>query len=91
MAHELVLDAAVRNWVLIPLTLSVVLMMVLRQYITKARSNLLLSAAHNGCLEPSARGYFLPWVIVLSHPTCSQWSIVVPWAFHVMPDDGGQL
>lgn len=33
--HELVLDQAVRDWVLIPLTLSVVLMMVLRQYITK--------------------------------------------------------
>ena len=33
--HELVLDQAVRDWVLIPLTLSVVLMMVLRQYISK--------------------------------------------------------
>lgn len=32
--HELVLDQAVRDWVLVPLTLSVVLMMVLRQYIT---------------------------------------------------------
>lgn len=29
------LCAAVRDWVLVPLTLSVVLMMVLRQYITK--------------------------------------------------------
>lgn len=28
-------SAAVRDWVLVPLTLSVVLMMVLRQYITK--------------------------------------------------------
>jgi hypothetical protein len=28
-------NAAVRDWVLVPLTLSVVLMMVLRQYITK--------------------------------------------------------
>lgn len=35
--HELVLDQAVRDWVLIPLTLSVVLMMVLRQYISKVR------------------------------------------------------
>lgn len=33
--HALALDAAVRDWVLVPLTLTVVLMMVLRQYITK--------------------------------------------------------
>lgn len=33
--HDLVLDRAVRDWVLLPLTLSVVLMMVLRQYIAK--------------------------------------------------------
>ena len=33
--HELVLDQEVRDWVLIPLTLSIVLMMVLRQYITQ--------------------------------------------------------
>ena len=36
--QDLVLDAAVRDWVLLPLTLSVVLMMVLRQYMTKVCS-----------------------------------------------------
>ena len=35
--QDLVLDAAVRDWVLLPLTLSVVLMMVLRQYMSKVR------------------------------------------------------
>jgi len=34
---DLVLDSAVRDWVLLPLTLSVALMMVLRQYMSKAR------------------------------------------------------
>lgn len=33
--QDLVLDSAVRDWVLLPLTLSVLLMMVLRQYMTK--------------------------------------------------------
>ena len=34
---DLVLDSAVRDWVLLPLTLSVALMMVLRQYMSKVR------------------------------------------------------
>ena len=38
---NLVLDAAVRDWVLLPLTLSVLLMMVLRQYMTKVHSRAL--------------------------------------------------
>lgn len=36
VASELVLDRQVRDWVLLPLTFSVVLMMLLRQYATKA-------------------------------------------------------
>ncbi len=34
---DLVLDRDVRDWVLIPLTFSVILMMLLRQYATQAR------------------------------------------------------
>jgi hypothetical protein len=36
MTESLVLDRDVRDWVLIPLTFSVILMMLLRQYATKA-------------------------------------------------------
>mgnify|MGYP007061241406 CR=1 FL=1 len=42
----LVLDRDVRDWVLIPLTFSVILMMLLRQYATQARRG---SAA--GCTQ----------------------------------------
>lgn len=34
MAADLVIDAEVRNWVLIPLTVTVMLLMLLRQYMS---------------------------------------------------------
>ena len=77
MAHELVLDAAVRNWVLIPLTLSVVLMMVLRQYITKVRSSPLLSAEHNVCSDLLRHVTCLSSGIALSRPACCQRRFII--------------
>jgi len=37
MSHDIVLDRDVRDWVLVPLTASIFLMMLIRQYATQAR------------------------------------------------------
>lgn len=38
MSHDIVLDRDVRDWVLVPLTASIFLMMLIRQYATQASS-----------------------------------------------------
>jgi hypothetical protein len=40
MSHDIVLDRDVRDWVLVPLTASIFLMMLIRQYATQARCRL---------------------------------------------------
>ena len=40
-ASDLVLDRDVRDWVLIPVTVAIFLMMLIRQYISQVRSRLL--------------------------------------------------
>ncbi len=37
MGDQIVLDRDVRDWVLVPLTMSIVLMMLIRQYATQVR------------------------------------------------------
>ncbi len=36
-SEDLVLDRKVRDWVVVPLTLCILLMMLLRQYVSKVR------------------------------------------------------
>lgn len=38
-SEDLVLDRKVRDWVVVPLTLCILLMMLLRQYVAKVRAN----------------------------------------------------
>lgn len=43
MGEQIVLDRDVRDWVLVPLTMSIVLMMLIRQYATQVRMIAVLS------------------------------------------------
>ena len=43
MGEQIVLDRDVRDWVLVPLTMSIVLMMLIRQYATQVRTPSVLS------------------------------------------------
>ena len=49
MGDHIVLDRDVRDWVLVPLTMSIVLMMLIRQYATQVR---LLAFAHRDSTNP---------------------------------------
>ena len=39
MTHDIVLDRDVRDWVLVPLTAAIFLMMLIRQYATQVRQH----------------------------------------------------
>ncbi len=48
MGDHIVLDRDVRDWVLVPLTMSIVLMMLIRQYATQVR---LLAFTHSASIH----------------------------------------
>ena len=52
MSHDIVLDRDVRDWVLVPLTASIFLMMLIRQYATQARCRVYDGSALNVVERP---------------------------------------
>ena len=62
MTHDIVLDRDVRDWVLVPLTASIFLMMLIRQYVTQASSYLWL-LRRVSLRHPSASGSLLHFLL----------------------------